>query len=305
MPVRPTLIDFRAKSHETTNSGAPSSPRTLPSPRTAHMDGDIPPSMSPLDAFAAQSRLLAKKLDDTSRNGRRVSRLPPLTTAYSVKSTAPPGYLRSRSAEKEDAAVDSKFSPKSEEPGIVPEVAEPSFRPKSFYPQMSGVPLPSEGADAEAEDEVFETPAELAGHNGSGSSGNSYFGAPRAQSPEFVATASSSKNDWPTGHVNQRQEIYHPKAQEAPRRDLSSDTSSIKSQNFNGLVPPQSPQLRQAGSVRSVPVDSSDDDLSASTNGSSFSLHRKQSSSSGMSLPRSPLSPFVQVHGRSPSLNSE
>lgn len=268
------------------------------------MDGDIPPSMSPLDAFAAQSRLLAKKLDDSSRNGRRVSRLPPLTTAYSLKSTQPPGYLRSRSSETEDATKDSKLSPKVEESGNVPEVAEPSFRPKSFYPRMSGVLLDNEDTDRGQDDEPFVTPAEFGIQSDHGPSINSYFDAPRAQSPIPIATQGFNYNAQ-INPVSQQREKNAADARESQQREFSSDTSSVKSQKVSGLVPPQSPQVRQAGSVRSIPVDSSDDELSASTNGSSFSLHRKQSSSSGVSLPRSPLSPFGQVHGRSPSLNSE
>ena len=304
MPVRPTFIDFSSKSHETANSGAPSSPRPLLSPRIAHMDGDIPPSMSPLDAFAAQSRLLAKKLDDSVRNGRRVSRLPPLTTGYSLKSSQPTGYLRSRSAETEDAIDDNTLSPKKEETGTVPEVAEPSFRPKSFYPRMSGVPLDDHDVDGEVDEEAFATPAEFTTQPDHGHVMNSYFGALRAQSPELLNTASGFHAHKKTHHANRSLEANAAKFQEPLQRDLSSDSASIKSQKRSGLIPPRSPQLRQA-SIRSVPADSSDDELSASTNGSSFSLHRKQSSSSGLSLPRSPLSPFVQVHGRSPSLNSE
>ena len=63
-----------------------------------HVDGDIPPALSPLDAFAAQGRLLAKQLDDSNRDGRRVSRLPPLTIASSL-AQARPGFSRSGSAE--------------------------------------------------------------------------------------------------------------------------------------------------------------------------------------------------------------
>ena len=305
MPIRPILIDFRSQSHETTNSGAPSSPRALPSPRIAHMDGDIPPSMSPLDAFAAQSRLLAKKLDDTSRHGRRVSRLPPLTTAYAFKGTAPPGYIRSKSTEIQDAAQDKRVSPKNEESGIVPEVAEPLFRPKSFYPRMSGVLLDEQDMDGEPNDETFATPAEFSTQNNQEYVNEGYFGASRVQLPEPTTTASGPSDNSHIHHGNHRRETNAVKANELPQRETSSDSVSVKSQMLNGLLPHHSPDLRQTSSIRSIPVDSSDDELSTSTNGSSFSLHRKQSSSSGLSLPRSPLSPFVQVHGRSPSLNSE
>lgn len=297
------MLDFRSTSYDTTHSGI-SSPRPLPSPRIAHMDGDIPPSMSPLDAIAAQSRLLAKKLDDTSRNGRRVSRLPPLTTAYSLKST-PPGYLQSRPSEAGVTPKASRPSPSDEDSGVVPEVAEPSFRPKSYYPRVSGVLPNDRDADVDLDDEVFVTPAEGAIRTGNAPADDGYFSLPRTQSPEAGATAGDLHSHVPSNHVNHQRDLNTRKPHELPQRDLSSDSSSVRSQRLKTLAPRQSPQLRQAGSIRSIPVDSSDDELSASTNGSSFSLHRKQSSSSGMSLTRSPLSPFVQVHGRSPSLNSE
>ena len=132
MAVRPTFIDFRSKSSDTIHTGVPMSPRALPSPKITHMDGDIPPSMSPLDAFAAQSRMLARKLDDSSRNGRRVSRLPPLSIANTIKVTSP-GFLRSRSAGADEEETDAKLSPKNEESGNLTEVEDPIFRPKSTH----------------------------------------------------------------------------------------------------------------------------------------------------------------------------
>ena len=304
MPVRPTMADFRSNTYDTIHSGVPSSPRPLPSPRMAHMDGDIPPSMSPLDAFAAQSRLLAKKLDDTSHNGRRVSRLPPLTTAYSLKGPKN-GYFQKRSPENQDTLRDRKLSPKNEDAGFVPEVAEPTFRPKSFYPRMSGVPLnDDQDADEEVEDETFMTPAENASSLDSLPAKNGYFDASVARSSEPAVSAQDISPSKDVFHANHQRNIHEQKIYEPPQREPS-DSSSLRSQRFNGLAPPRSQRSRQAGSVRSVPIASSDDEHSASTNGSSFSLHRQQSSSSGVSLPRSPLSPFVHVHGRSPSLNSE
>src|SRR3954470_19222103 len=101
MANRPTFIDLRSQSHGPLGTALPS-PRGLPSPRL-HIAGEIPPELSPLDAFAAQSRLLAKQLDESNRSGRRISRLPPLTIANSLNQNRP-GYLRSASAE---AAPDS------------------------------------------------------------------------------------------------------------------------------------------------------------------------------------------------------
>ena len=311
MAVRPNFIDFRAKSSETMHTGVPLSPRGLSSPKITHMDGDIPPSMSPLDAFAAQSRMLAKKLDDSSRNGRRVSRLPPLTIANSIKVTGP-GYLRSRSAEVDGNSGGTKLSPKDEESGNVPEVEEPAFRPQSFYPRMSGVPLaeedPDDGPDGpdEPEDQIFSTPAEFQPQSRDVPAKTDYFGIARAHSPEPMSSArrilDTNEHRLPSSYQRTFDPVRGMQAQRGP----SGDSTSIKSQRTNALAPVQSPRARHAGSIRSVPADSSDDELSASTHGSSFSIHRKQSSSSGVSIPRSPLvSPFAQPHARSPSLNSE
>ena len=289
------------------HSGVPVAPPALPSPKITHMDGDIPPSMSPLDAFAAQSRMLAKKLDDSSRHGRRVSRLPPLTIANSLKSTGP-GYLRSRSTEADGNLESKKLSPKNEESGTVPEVEEPAFRPKSFYPRMSGIALEEEddNSNESPNDQVFSTPAELIPQTRNAPARNDYFGGTRAQSPEPMQTNRRKPDMNERAYqINHQRAIDTPKAAFQPQRGPSGDSASAHSQKSFGLAPHQSPQHRHAASIRSVPVDSSDDELSASTNGSSFSIHRKQSSSSGVSVPRSPLSPFAQAHGRSPSLNSE
>ncbi len=305
MATRPTIIDFRSKSSDTMHSGVPVAAPALPSPKITHMDGDIPPTMSPLDAFAAQSRMLAKKLDDSSRHGRRVSRLPPLTIANSLKS-AGPGYLRSGPTEVDMKMDNTKTSPKNDESGIVPEVEEPAFRPRSFYPRMSGITLDEEEENTKAspDDQVFSTPAELGSHTRNAPAQNDYFGVSRAQSPMHTAQTIMDVDE--RGYQPSYQRSFdRTRSVAQPQRGPSGGSASLKSQTSNGLAPTQSLQHRHAASIRSVPADSSDDELSASTNGSSFSIHRKQSSSSGVSVPRSPLSPFVEAHGRSPSLNSE
>ncbi|KAL8823778.1 MAG: hypothetical protein Q9191_005555, partial [Dirinaria sp. TL-2023a] len=305
MAVRPTFIDFKAKSSETMHAGVPTSPRNLLSPKITHMDGDIPPSMSPLDAFAAQSRMLAKKLDDSSKNGRRVSRLPPLTIANSIKVTGP-GYLRPRSAEADGDLGDTKLSPKNEESGNVPEVEEPAFRPQSFYPRMSGVPLVEDDTNDDPDDEIFSTPAEFGPQARDAPAKMDYFGIARTDSPEPMSSARRILDINEQRFRNNSQRSFESTRGMQAQRVPTGDSASIKSQKANPLAPLQSPLARQAGSIRSVPADSSDDELSASTHGSSFSIHRKQSSSSGVSIPRSPLaSPFAQAHARSPSLNSE
>src|ERR1700732_3447297 len=96
MATRPTFIDIRSQSHGPLGGSSPSL-RPLTSPRL-HVAGEVPPELSPLDAFAAQSRLLAKQLEETANGGKRVSRLPPL--AINSLSHGRPAYnFRSVSAE--------------------------------------------------------------------------------------------------------------------------------------------------------------------------------------------------------------
>jgi len=307
MSTRPTFIDLRSTTQERMQS-ATQSPRAhpFPSPRMQHFAGDVPPAMSPLDMFAMQSRLLAKQLDDSKRNGRRVSRLPPLTTGDPI-TTQKSMYDRSRSAETHVKSPGSSPRPRDEDAsGTMPEVEEPAFRPKSFYPRMSNIP-PVEGDEPEgfsgsSPDLPFVTPAEF--HSPAVRS-NDYFGVPRARMPEPVAPAQKSAElvEHITGSYPPRSFDSFRQHNE-PRRELSIESTSTRSYN-GSLAPPMSPHSRQAASIRSIPQDSSDDELSASTGGSGFSVHRKLSSSSGLSMPHSPFSPFAQTHGRSPSLNSE
>lgn len=302
MPNRPTFIDLGSESHESIHNGVPLHTSGTSSPRMQHFAGDIPPAMSPLDMFAMQSRLLAKQLDDSKRNGRRVSRLPPLTTGDPItKQNAM--YNRSTSAETQNVTPGSPPRARDEDPsGTMPEVEDPDFRPKSFYPRMSNIPLvedQTEYHEGPTPDLPFVTPAEF-----NPVRSNDYFGGARTISPE--PTLSAGRN---AEAVDRNPSVYplgnsEPFHQYGPQREMS--IASTSSRGYNGsLAPPKSPHVRHAGSIRSTPQDSSDDEHSASTGRSGFSQHRKDSSSSGFSLPHSPFSSFAQAHGRSPSLNSE
>lgn len=302
MATRPTFIDLRSKSHGSMHNGIPVHASEASSPRMQHFAGDIPPAMSPLDMFAMQSRLLAKQLDHSKRNGRRVSRLPPLTTGDPITKQNSL-YNRSRSAETQNLIPGSPPRARDEDPsGTVPEVEDPDFRPKSFYPRMSNVPLVEdepEYHEGPTPDLPFVTPAEF-----NPVRNNDYFGVPRAKSPEPASPAGRSAEA-----IDRNPFVYPPRNPEPfykhePQREMS--TESTSSRGYNGsLAPPKSPHVPHAGSVRSIPQDSSDDEHSASTGRSGFSQHRKDSSSSGFSVPHSPFSPVAQAHGRSPSLTSE
>ncbi|KAL8777783.1 MAG: hypothetical protein Q9213_007707 [Squamulea squamosa] len=326
MTARPTLNDLRSKSFDTSKLG-------LASPRITHFDGDIPPQMSPLDSFAAQSRMLAKKLDDSKRNGRRVSRLPPLTIAESLVKPGS-GTFRSRSAETQDGVnVNSPRTRHDASPPInMPELEEPAFRPKSYYPQLSRIGTEEEEEEEEEQEEESNETGSLEGQEQGlrhehdynprcatqPQRANDYFATPRVASPEPGGPIRNGIKGRPGSPVwRQQPRPQSPQAGPQPGleqthrttdsqpRGLSVELAPSNGPSPNALALPRSPNVRQAASIRSVPMDSSDDELSASTGGSSFSQHRKQSSSSGVSAPRSPFYSSTQAHARSPSLNSE
>ncbi|EED17081.1 hypothetical protein TSTA_021380 [Talaromyces stipitatus ATCC 10500] len=86
MSSRLDLLDLRSGGSDSAR-GSPT-PR-MPSPRIQHFDGEIPPTLSPLDAFAMQGRLLARQLDESMRRDRRMSRLPPQSVARSLSQPRP------------------------------------------------------------------------------------------------------------------------------------------------------------------------------------------------------------------------
>lgn len=300
MDKRPTFIDLGLRPDNGSQSGASS--HGLPSPRITHVAGDIPPAMSPLDAFAAQSRLLAKQLDDSRRNGRRVSRLPPLAVANSLAKSRP-AYFRT-------ASTDTAGSTKSEEAklgqeesgGNRLEVEEPTFRPESYYPRMSGVPpssvglVPLPSPSSLVSDQVFSTPQEQ-----NFAVPCDYFGIARAQSPESATSLRRSMESNDQSSYSKSQSSFDsPRLGLKPERELSIESTSSRGRYPHDLRPPRIPHIHHPRSIRSVPADSSDDESRSHTPESSVSQHRKFSSGSGFSLPQSPLSPSQRVIGDPP-----
>ena len=301
MAQRPTYIDLRSNTDGGGASGA-SSPASQPSPRIHHVAGDIPPAMSPLDAFAMQSRLLARKLEESKTNGRRASRLPPLTVADSLAKQRP-GYFRSPSTQPViDTKTDAKSTTSEHVSGNRMEVESPAFRPRSFYSRMSGVPSIRRGQSPSpsplAHDQSFQTPTEYHPQVQ-----GDYFGAARAQSPEPLRKSMESGDGSSMDQSHSSFDSLHRTTELT--RDLSIESTSSRGNYSQSLQPPKPPFARQTPSIRSVPMDSSDDENSRSVSGSSSSQNRKLSSSSGISMPQSPLSPFNAAHIRSPSAHSE
>jgi len=292
MTNRPNYIDLGADCGELPRIG-------VPSPRREYFDGEIPPALSPLDAFAAQGRMLARQLDESMRRDRRMSRLPPASVARSL-SQPRSGYYRP------DRPRGITRSPSH---GSSPAVEHPKFRPQSEHPRLSALStLESEDGDEEEgeeeEDEDDQSPLTVKPL----APPTDYFSIPRTASPE--EDLSLRRNDSNSNNNNNNHGSHDLAAPAAtgvavPEISRGSSTESISRPNVsNTLVPPASPMLRpHSSSSRLAHPESSDDDYASSTAGSTFSKPRKMSCSSGIS--HSPMSPFVRPRPRSPSLSSE
>ncbi|EPS29650.1 hypothetical protein PDE_04600 [Penicillium oxalicum 114-2] len=286
MSFRGNLGDLRSTSHDTLRSG-------LPSPRIEHYDGEIPPTLSPLDAFAAQGRLLAKQLDESRRRDRRMSRLPPSSVARSL-SIPRPGYFRAPSSDSQVESLTRKPTLRAR-----PDPEEPKYRPISEHPRFSSVSCAPHDGDTdeeqkkeddenEDEDQDQDTPRTTMVRTSSAS-----FDLPRAESPEHDPSLATGAGDGPL-------------ESETNISRMSSTDSGGRLHIPRNLAPPVSPHSRPSSRARGLNTESSDDDYSSSNGGSTFSKPRKLSSGSAMSGPYSPMSNYpARMHPRSPSLSSE
>ncbi|KFY16100.1 hypothetical protein V492_01566 [Pseudogymnoascus sp. VKM F-4246] len=275
MGSRPATIETRSRSHGPLGADYDPSLRPLPSPRL-HVAGDVPPELSPLDAFAAQSRLLAKQLEEGMRGENRMSRLPPLSSESPLIASRP-GFFRSASARDAENILDEQSS----RMGMRTEVESDKLRPVSVYPRMSKIPSPGPYLNfppTEDGDDEANRGRKLGG------AGNNIMRSRAEESPA------------PTGH------LPGGKVQNRSPSILSSRPSidSISQQrpyDARALAPPRSPFSPKIPSPMSA--DGSDEE-SAPTAPSERNNLRKLSSSSGLST--SPISPFMP---RSPSVCSD
>lgn len=267
----------------------------LPSPRT----GEVPPALSPLDAFALQSRLLAKKFEEEAQAGRRLSRLPHQDVAKSF--AARPEFFRSASGESSLGGMNDLPELVEEESRPVTRGVEGRERPKSHYPMFGRV------SRVEGEGTPVGTPFFEALEQQETRAAADYFGAARAASPEPM-DAKIVNIEAPSPGVPSLTNSVDSVTSSHPRTWTNSSTRSQKSDR--GLFPPpKSPGFskspRSVQSIRSVRQDSGDDD-GASANGSqAVTSSRKFSGSSVRSIPQSPFSPFMHPVHRSPSMTSE
>lgn len=249
---------------------------------TPPQTGSIPPALSPLDAFAFQSRLLARKFEEEAGNGRRLSRLPHLTIQNEF-SKARPAFVPSPMREMPSFGADS---PQDSTPRGVEIV--PIERPMSTHPTISmgheNGSIFSKSTEGfhnrlPSVDEDEQEPEQ------------SYFPFPRSASPEALDTALIASGAYVPEPANLAP-LAPPPLYALPVRPSPSSSA--------GLQPPSPPFRSYANSptIRSVMEDIHSEDVDNLSLGASGSLD-------SFSAPKTPASPFRPQMHRSPSLASE
>ncbi|QKX53254.1 uncharacterized protein TRUGW13939_00330 [Talaromyces rugulosus] len=285
MNSRPDYLDFHGDGTR--------SARASPSPRIEHFDGEIPPALSPLDAFAAQGRLLARQLDESMRRDRRMSRLPPQSVARSL-SQPRPGYFRSPGSDSSQRVHRPTESPDL----VVNHIFEdPKYRPQSQHPRISGLSILHSETGF---DDDFSQPPMPQDDESERVLPATCYEAPRVESPEPVVALqrdySDSSSNLPTPQSN---------SHNSPSVSAGSSMDSNHPQISTTLAPPVSPMPQSFYNPKYMQPENSDDDYTSSNTGSTFSKARQFSAGSGISMPYSPMSPHVRSHPRSPSVSSE
>ncbi|KOS19245.1 Mitosis inhibitor nif1 [Escovopsis weberi] len=253
MSTRPALLDLRSNPVAAAAARPP-----LRSPRL-HVAGEAPPELSPLDAFALQSRLLARQLQESGKDGNRVSRLPPLTMASPLIVQGRSDYFRTIS---HDSTSDKAESPHARPEGVgfkteLEEAFPANERPQSMHPRMSRVPQ----AQPERVPDLPESLSEIArGRQAKQAEDRTdYFGARQERSPSplrsdthspFDATRLPAEKDYPVPAARKpKQSSYDEIGLAPPRTAFPQRSSSI-------LTPaPDDEALREhvAGSLPSMP----------------------------------------------------
>ncbi|KAK3341456.1 hypothetical protein B0T25DRAFT_616777 [Lasiosphaeria hispida] len=290
---KPTFLDLRSKSQASVS-------RPLRSPRL-HIAGEAPPEVSPLEALKIQSQLLARRLEEESaKNGRRMSRLPPLTTESPLIVQGRSDYFRSMSHESGDEDGDALASPILGL-GLRTEVEDDyANRPVSVHPRMSRIPpTPDQPVPMPTRPNMDTLRRELSNNT---DGGENYFGARREQSPVPLERIHTNPN---SGRLQlSRSGTQESNPQQSPVSNYSMASSPEKLYKMNsfevgGLLPPRPSFSKRSSSILSS-LESTDGDALSSL---STSIHsqsaRKFSNSSGV------LSPTHSSFPRSPSISSD
>lgn len=297
-PPRPNYLEFRSPSYRSDNSATSSE---LPSPRT----GEIPPALSPLDAFAFQGRLLARRFEEANKDGKRLSRLPALTVQNEFMR---PSYFNTTTADTREGA------PNAEDEEPVPfspgRMQAQENRPRSHYPTFG-----SDDDDFEHDPMPQKQPLGQIAEADTPPPQQDYFSIPRAASPESIEhkPAASLQPETKLGVVqlptpvspaNIRSQQDQLPMQPPQRQDSSAADPTPKQ---SALIPPRSSSRSKVSpAVRSVPDSVEDDFDRMSLGGSVDSLPPPQlSTGSTWSRSHSPASPFQHAFPRSPSVASD
>jgi Sel1 repeat len=314
----------------------------LPSPRLERRPGQVPPTMSPLDAFAAQGRLLARQLQEGNKNGKRMSRLAPETLHGSLATgfgggpaSGRPNYMRSISSDDEtsyETASESIRSAPSPPPpreiaGRRGQLMTLEQRPMSTHPRLSSSSIQTISTiQSSIHDEAPEMDV-----NGAGRTLNDLIrgGGPLARLDEqevvmapVVRRAGSPASIESTFSVETGSSLRHQTSFDLPLRDAnfkrypSVESERSRGRRPNALAPPRNVAARSvspripgtatmmssAASIRSIAAEGSDEELPKH-----FGLmpSRTLSGSSGMSGPGSPMSINLSLSPRPPSVGSE
>jgi Sel1 repeat len=132
MAKRPTHIDIPPA-----NLDPLSRPLYAPHDNLLSSRNDVPPALSPLDAIAMQSRMLAKRFEEENSGGRRISRLPAGTVATEFAKSRP-DFFRSMTTGSHMMHSHSRMQEEEAAAKNAVEVQNVpnAQRPVSHYPQM-------------------------------------------------------------------------------------------------------------------------------------------------------------------------
>lgn len=267
----------------------------LPSPRV----GEVPPALSPLDAFALHSRALARRLEDSAKAGRRLSRLPYDDVQSELAKR--PGYFRATSTESD--AHSSDHADDDDDDGDMMgffKTAPERDRPKSQHPHLGHV-----------ETDRFSRPPTATGPapqmtHGKEKDDHGYFGiqVPRSSSPEAL-DAPPSKPPAASPNLPSLTSSIDSIASSQPRTVTNEVTTS---RGFQGGLAPPSPLPPRSGrsvaSIRSV-IDSGEEDNGSITGFERVRKSPNTAATGGASNPYSPMSSDYQPTARSPSAMSD
>lgn len=279
-PTRPAQLELRTESQASVS-------RPLRSPRL-HVAGEVPPELSPLDAFALQSRLLAKQLEESAKTGKRVSRLPPLTTDSPLIVQGRSEYFRAMSTESASDCGDlPQFSAGG---GMRPELEESPDRPQSMHPRMSHIPPTPDTSIPIPTPNSFE---QYRGRElGPLDERSSYFGGRREHSPssfDSVSIDARLADETPAAE----QESLEPGMASTPGPSLSTPQKLGHKRSHESLLPPTSGFPQRTSSIMSQPVDLSGDDAMGSSFHSSHGSRKMSASSVGVFSPHQQRSPSI------------